>query len=145
MAGCLSSTSAWPDVLNNGRDKPWSVRACNFCGLVFALFSVLIAGLQSMRLHRLSAHRDGLEMVRKGLGGRRTSSGQVRPGGLQVYAWEFSLAFLVTSVLCMVAGIAVLVWVSAEYGPDKSEQDGWWDENSKVSMFSVSCWIEEDC
>src|SRR5687768_14001491 len=47
LAGCLSSTSSWPDVLNNGREKPWTVRALWLSGLVFALFSVLIAGLQS--------------------------------------------------------------------------------------------------
>lgn len=123
-------------MLNNGRDKPWTVRALWFSGLVFALFSVLIAGLQSMRLHRLSAHRDGLELIRAGLGRERGSDNKIRPNRLQVYAWEFSLLFLVTSVLCMVAGIAVLVWVSTEYGPKKPEGDGWWDENSKVRLIS---------
>lgn len=134
LAGCLSSTSSWPDVLNNGREKPWTVRALWLSGLVFALFSVLIAGLQSMRLHRLSAHRDGLELIRSGLSGRRDSAGRVRPQWLHVNAWEFSLAFLITSVLCMVMGIAVLVWVSTGYGPDKPEDGGWWDENSKMAV-----------
>lgn len=131
LASCLSSTSAWPDVLNNGRDKPWFVRALWFSGLVFALFSVLIAGLQSMRLHRLSAHRDGLRKIRAGLRGVKTD-GTDRPGRLQVYAWEASPMFLLVSVALMVVGIAVLVWVSAAHGPNKPEHGIWWDENAKV-------------
>lgn len=138
LASCLSSTSAWPDVLNNGRDKPWTVRSLWFSGLVFALFSVVIAGLQSMRLHRLSAHRDGLALIRAGLGRRRGPNGETRPHWLQVYAWEFSLGFLVTSVMLMVTGIAVLVWVSTEYGPKKPQDGGWWDENSKMAVTFTS-------
>ncbi|KFH45568.1 hypothetical protein ACRE_035840 [Hapsidospora chrysogenum ATCC 11550] len=135
LASCLSSTSAWPDVLNNGHKKPWSVRAIWFSGLVFALFSVIIAGLQSMRLHRLSAHRDGLRKIRVGLGRRHSASSDgYQPYRFQVYAWEASQAFLLLSVVLMVLGIAVLVWVSTEYGPDKPYEDGWWDENSKVSL-----------
>lgn len=37
----------------------------------------------------------------------------------------------------MVMGIAVLVWVSTGYGPDKPEDGGWWDENSKVSVLNL--------
>lgn len=153
LASCLSSTSAWPDVLNNGRDKPWSVRALWFSGLVFALFAVMIAGLQSMRLHRLSSHRDGLAKIRAGLAGgsrgRPKNDGEAGRGGLrdrlplrlQIYAWDASHAFLVLSVILMITGIAVLVWVSAGYGPDKPEDGGWWDENSKVSspLFTNKC------
>lgn len=137
LASCLSSTSAWPDVLNNGQDKPWTVRALNFSGLLFALFAVGIAGLQTMRLHRLSSHRDGLKKIRAGLAREKTSEGW-RPHKFQVYAWEASQAFLVTSVALMVTGIAVLVWVSTGYGPKKPEDAGWWDENSKVSFLLIT-------
>ncbi|CAH0017055.1 unnamed protein product [Clonostachys rhizophaga] len=133
LASCLSSTSAWPNVLNNGRDKPWTVRALWFSGLVFALFSVLVAGLQSMRLHRLSAHRDGLRKIRAGLCGSKPG-GVRRPGRAQVYSWEASPIFLLLSVALMVIGIAVLVWVSAAYGPNKPEHGIWWDENAKMAV-----------
>lgn len=132
LATCLSSTSSWPDVLNNGQNKPWTVRTLWFSGLVFALFAVMIAGIQSMRLHRLSAHRDGLRKIRAGLARRRTTSGY-HPHWFQVYAWQASQVFLVLSVALMITGIAVLVWVSTEYGPNKPEGDGWWDENAKAS------------
>ena len=88
-----------------------------------------------MRLHRLSAHRDGLRKIRAGLGRRHSASSDgYQPYRFQVYAWEASQAFLLLSVVLMVVGIAVLVWVSTEYGPDKPYEDGWWDENSKVSF-----------
>jgi hypothetical protein len=61
-----------------------------------------------------------------------------------VYAWDASQAFLLLSVVLMVVGIAVLVWVSTGYGPDKPHEDGWWDENSKVSLLDCSCRIVAD-
>ncbi|KAM0243960.1 hypothetical protein ACHAP5_006723 [Fusarium lateritium] len=138
LASCLSSTSSWPDVLPNGRNKPWLVRSMWFSGLVFALFSVVVAGIQSMRLHRLSAHPDGLKIIRNSLGRKRLSDNKSLPSWLQVYAWEFSLAFLVLSVLCMVVGLTILIWAGAEFGPLKPRDDGWWDANSKMAvMFTV--------
>jgi hypothetical protein len=103
-----------------------------FSGLVFALFSVVIAGVQSMRLHRLSAHPDGLSLIRNSLGRKRESDIKSRPSWLQVYAWEFSLAFLVLAIFCMVIGLTILLWTGTEFGPSKSREDGWWDGNSKV-------------
>lgn len=134
LASCLSSTSSWPDVLPNGQLKPWPVRTMWFSGLVFALFSVVIAGVLSMRLHRLSAHPDGLKLIRSGLGRKRVSDDKAHPSWLQVYAWEFSITFLVLSVLCMVAGMTILIWSGTQYGPLKPIDSGWWDKNSKMAV-----------
>ncbi|UZP45334.1 hypothetical protein NXS19_013146 [Fusarium pseudograminearum] len=133
LASCLSSTSSWPDVLPNGNSKPWLVRGLLYSGLVLALFSVVTAGVQSMRLHRLSAHPDGLEKIRHSLGRRRRSDNKALPSWLHVYAWEFSLAFLVLAVLCMVVGLTILIWAAAEHGPWKPEAAEWWDGNAKAS------------
>ncbi|EXM00481.1 hypothetical protein NOF04DRAFT_1400018 [Fusarium oxysporum II5] len=134
LASCLSTTGSWPDVLPNGRNKPWSVRTMWFSGLVFALFSVVIAGVQSMRLHRLSAHPDGLSLIRNSLVRKRQSDNKSRPSWLQVYAWEFSLAFLVLAIFCMIIGLTILIWAGTEFGPSKSREDGWWDGNSKMAV-----------
>ncbi|KAG7119664.1 hypothetical protein HYQ45_014904 [Verticillium longisporum] len=133
LAACLSSTGSWPDVLDNGRKQPWSIRACWYIGLVFALFAVLTALQQSLRLHRLSAHREGLKWIRKSMTGEKTG-GEVRVRTWQVYAWQASLVFLVAAVICLVAGILVLVWVSTEFGPDKKPEDGWWDDSAKMAI-----------
>lgn len=144
LSTCLSSTGSWPQVLNNGQNKPWTVRALWFSGLVFALFAVMASGIQSMRLHRLSSHRDGLAMIRAGLAGG--SGGSKKGGGsafgwrrrlplrFQVYAWDAGQAFLLLSVIFMIGGITVLVWVSAEFGPGKPGNGGWWDDNSKMAV-----------
>ena len=131
LAGCLASTGAWPDILDNGRSKPWTVRAIWHGGLVFALFGVLVAAQQSMRLHRLSSHRDGYKLIRGSLARAKNRNGW-HPHAFQVYAWEVSIVFLVASVFCTVAGLSVLLWVSTAYGPNKPEGTSWWDENSKV-------------
>jgi hypothetical protein len=87
-----------------------------------------------MRLHRLSSHRDGLQHIRECLARRTSSNGEHRPYKIQVYAWDASILFLVVSVLCMIAGLTVLLWVGTVYGPDKTRDGGWWDENSKVRL-----------
>ncbi|KAM0321812.1 hypothetical protein ACHAQA_009909 [Verticillium albo-atrum] len=134
LAACLSSTGSWPDVLDNGRNQPWSIRACWYCGLVFSLFAVLTALQQSLRLHRLSAHREGLAWIRKGMTGKEKRGGEVQVRTWQVYAWQSSLVFLVAAVTCLVVGILVLVWVSTEFGPDKRPEDGWWDDSAKMAI-----------
>lgn len=111
----------------------------------------MVACLQSMRLHRLSSHRDGLKMIRAGLAGGRgrssRSKSKTSSTGLrlrqrlypwiQAYAWDASHTFLILSVVFMIAGIAVLVWVSTMNGPDQPDDAAWWDENSKVRALGV--------
>ncbi|KAH6892596.1 hypothetical protein B0T10DRAFT_483958 [Thelonectria olida] len=110
LAGCLASTGSWPNILPHDRDKPWGVRACWYSGLVFALFAVVISCQQSMRLHRLSAHRDGLKYIRASLTGQKGPDG-LRPLVLQLYAWEASLVCLTGSIICAITGLTGLVWV----------------------------------
>lgn len=132
LAASISSAGSWPVILADERDRPWGVRVCLYGGLVFALFGVLVAGQQSMRLHRLSGHRDGLKHIRQGLARLEGPHGY-EPYKFQVYAWGSSLYFLVASVICMVASITVLVWYSAGNSPDKDGDSEWWDDNAKVS------------
>ncbi|KAJ2903316.1 uncharacterized protein MKZ38_010067 [Zalerion maritima] len=146
LATCLTSTGAWPDILSNGRDKPWSIRACWYSGIIFALLSVVTAAQQALRLHRLSAHKHGLQFIRQSMVYKTVSSHPLVPssghrGGvayiparIQVLAWQVSLMFLVTAVVVMIVGMTVLVWVSAAWGPKKRPEDGWWDDGSKMAV-----------
>ncbi|KAH6655379.1 hypothetical protein BKA67DRAFT_657324 [Truncatella angustata] len=135
LAGVLTSTGSWPSVLSNGKRQPWSVRAFWFCGILFALFSVLIAAQQTLRLHRLSAHRDGLAYIRRCMAGGVHRDGRVRPRRGQVYAWQASTALLTAAVICMIGGITVLVWMSTEWGPFKDpETESWWDDDARLAV-----------
>ncbi|KAJ4368400.1 hypothetical protein N0V83_006757 [Neocucurbitaria cava] len=53
LAGVLTSTGSWPNILPNGKQSPWPVRTSWYCGIVLALFSILSAANQTVRLHRL--------------------------------------------------------------------------------------------
>ncbi|KAI1843827.1 hypothetical protein JX265_001121 [Neoarthrinium moseri] len=134
LAGVLTSTGSWPTVLANGNRQPWAVRAFWFSGVIFALFSVLIAAQQTLRLHRLSGHRDGLVYIRSCMSGRVDHNGQVKPRRAQVYAWQASIVLLTAAVLCMVIGITILVWISTNWGPYKNPREQWWDENAKLAV-----------
>lgn len=86
-----------------------------------------------MRLHRLSAHRDGLEYIRNSLAGRKELD-ENRPFKLQVYAWEASFLFLFASIVCSISGLAVLVWLGAVNGQKQMPgKEGEWDDGTKVS------------
>ena len=138
LSGCLTSTGSWPTILPNGRSAPWTVQTCWYSGIVFALFSVLTAAQQSIRLHRLSAHKHGLKSIRSVMTSRRKTAGgavELRPRRLQVLGWQASTMFLTLSVLAMILGMCIKFWCSTGYGPYKLESSGhgWWDDNVKVS------------
>lgn len=133
LASCLTSTGDWPNVLGNGKSQPWTVKTCWFAGILFALFTVLTVAQQSMRLHRLCAHRDGLKRIRNCMThSRLDKEGMYRPRRLRVHVWQIGPAFLAASVLCMVAGMAIMLWVGTSVGPYKSADEPWWESNAKV-------------
>lgn len=141
LAGCLTSTGSWPTVLDNGQKTPWTVRSCWFTGIVFALFAVLTAAQQSIRLHRLSAHKDALKNIRHFMGSRvRDQDGvlRVKPRRFQVYGWQASIVFLTLSVGALILGMAILIWSSTQFGPYKKRHDGWWTSDAKVSIFLLT-------
>ncbi|KAK3075859.1 hypothetical protein LTR53_000432 [Teratosphaeriaceae sp. CCFEE 6253] len=135
LTGCLTSTGSWPTILSNGSETPWVVRTCWYCGIVFSLFAVLTAAQQSIRLHRLSAHRDALRNIRRFMGTRwRDAEGvmRVKPRRFQVFGWQASIMFLTLSVLTMVLGMCLLVWTATIRGPLKT--GSWWDDSAKLAV-----------
>ena len=58
--------------------------------------------------------------------------GLYRPRRWRVYTWQISPILLALSVLCMIAGMAVMIWVAAGLGPLKKDYEAWWDSNAKV-------------
>ncbi|OHE95194.1 hypothetical protein CORC01_09581 [Colletotrichum orchidophilum] len=133
LANVLTSTGSWPNLLPPETTTPWPVRTCWFCGIAFALASVLTAADQTIRLHRMAGHRDGLVLIRQSLRSQdRVLIGtewKYRPRKMQVYAWQLSVLFLAGAVLCMISGMIFLVWsaVAEDIGRGKG-----FDDNGKV-------------
>ncbi|KAF2635761.1 hypothetical protein P280DRAFT_410955 [Massarina eburnea CBS 473.64] len=131
-AVCLVSTGSWPEISS----KPWYIRAIWYSGIVFALFSVLTAAQQSLRLHRLSAHRDGLHYIRLCLVRDRkrldSEYGEMRlvPRPFQVWSWQSAMMFLLLAVSCLLVGMLVLVWDGVVMETDKVI----YDENIKLAV-----------
>jgi hypothetical protein len=148
VAVCLVSTGSWPDVMTGSDPKSWYIRACWFSGIVFALFSVLTAAQQSLRLHRLSAHRDGLHYIRLCLMRDRkpldSEDGEIKlvPRPLQVWAWQSAMMFLILAVVCLIAGMMILIWDGATNGEDAFLGS----ENGNVSLVFCAAmrgWADE--
>ncbi|KAK0862288.1 hypothetical protein LTR57_014593 [Friedmanniomyces endolithicus] len=106
---------SWPTILSSGVESPWIVRTCWYCGIVFSLFAVLTAAQQSIRLHRMSTHRDAWRNIRLFMGAKyRDEEGvvRIRPRRFQVFGWQASIMFLTFSVLTMVLGMCLLLAVT---------------------------------
>ncbi|KAF1914821.1 hypothetical protein BDU57DRAFT_589003 [Ampelomyces quisqualis] len=136
LAGVLTSTGSWPNILPNGAASPWSVRTSWYCGIVLSLFSILSAADQTVRLHRLSSHRDGLAnirrlLARKGKGTRASTSGvSFQPSLIQIMTWQMPVMFLTSATLCMIVGMFLHVWSATK---DLAFFD-LSDDNSKVAV-----------
>jgi hypothetical protein len=132
LAGVLTSTGSWPNILPNGEASPWSVRTSWYCGIILSLFSILSAADQTVRLHRLSSHRDGLAHLRKLLAsGKHNSSskaGTTRPSLVQIMTWQMPVMFLTTATICMIVGMFLHVWSATTH----LKTPNLWDDNTKV-------------
>ena len=129
MTGCLTSTGSWPNILAGEQAQPWEIRTCWYVGIVFGLTSILAAADQTIRLHRISAHRNALRRIRILIrGDTRRKNGQIIPSRPRMYIWQLPVFFLTCAVVAMMAGIWALVWMATiESGTFI------WDENAKVS------------
>lgn len=139
LAGVLTSTGSWPNILPNGESSPWSVRTSWYCGIILSLFSILCAADQTVRIHRLSAHRDGLANLRRLLDGGKRRNGRVKPSLLQIMTWQMPVMFLTTATLCMIVGMFLHVWSATMH----LWAPGTWDDNAKVSF--VVCCVGSSC
>jgi hypothetical protein len=132
LAGVLTSTGSWPTILTNGKQSPWFVRTAWYCGIILSLLSIISAADQTVRLHRLSSHRDGLANIHKLLAKSSTvrRTGRRAPSLLQIMTWQMPVMFLITSTICMVVGMFLLVWsATSNLGTLRM-----WDDQNKVSL-----------
>ncbi|KAH7116099.1 hypothetical protein B0J11DRAFT_571835 [Dendryphion nanum] len=116
LAGVLTSTGSWPNITTDA--KPWGVRASWYSGIILSLFSILTAADQTVRLHRISSHRDAYKQIRnllaKSNGKRQKSeSGRLKPNMTQIYTWQLPVMFLTFATIAMVVGMFLHVWTAA--------------------------------
>ncbi|KAF1950117.1 hypothetical protein CC80DRAFT_496969 [Byssothecium circinans] len=130
LAGVLTSTGSWPDILPNDQQSPWPIRTSWYCGIILSLFSILTAADQSVRLYRISSHRDGLKKIRELLAKSNLSkSGRRRPSTAQVYTWQMPVMFLTAATVAMIVGMFLHVWSATRH----LEHEQWWSDDSKVA------------
>jgi len=135
LTGVLTSTGSWPNIHPNGASVPWPVRTTFYTGIILSLFSILTSASQTIRLHRMSAHRDAPQRIRQLLSGSRKQRDGSRswPRKAQIYAWQLPVTFLTAAVLCMIIGMFTHVW-SATVGWRETGESSWWNQNSKMAV-----------
>lgn len=141
LTGVLTSTGSWPNILPNGKPSPWTVRTSWYCGIILSLFSILSAADQTVRLHRLSSHRDGLANLRKmfakknGESGQSKTTGRRTPSLLQIMTWQMPVMFLTSATICMTVGMFLHVWSATTH----LRRPGLWEDNTKVRLHCCGC------
>ncbi|KAL1604834.1 hypothetical protein SLS60_004374 [Paraconiothyrium brasiliense] len=136
LAGVLTSTGSWPAILPNGKISPWPVRTTWYCGIVLSVFALLSAADQTVRLYRLSSHRDGRVQIRELLSKSKGKprNGRSRPSMAQLYTWQMPVMFLTTATICMIVGLFLHVWSAIR----RLDHEHWWSDDAKVAVaFSV--------
>jgi hypothetical protein len=120
------------------------VRTSWYCGIILSLFSILTAADQTVRLHRLSSHRDGLSNIRKllsktnGEKSHSSKTGRRKPSLLQIITWQMPVMFLTSATLCMIVGMFLHVWSATTH----LHHPAMWDDNTKVRIhdcLSIRC------
>ncbi|KAE9973528.1 hypothetical protein EG328_004369 [Venturia inaequalis] len=134
LTGCLTSTGSWPNFTPGGEVQPWQVRTCWFVGIIFGLTSILSAADQTIRLHRISAHRNAPRRIRMLIrGNAKRIRGQIRPSRVRMFIWQLPVFFLTCATVAMMTGIWVLVWTATmEAGTFV------WKENAKSAVVFTS-------
>jgi hypothetical protein len=115
------------------------VRTSWYCGIILSLFSILSAADQTVRLHRLSAHRDGLDNIRRllaksnGERSRSAKTGRQKPSLLQIMTWQMPVMFLTTATISMIVGMFLHVWSASTH----LHAPMLWDDHTKVGCCKV--------
>jgi len=101
------------------------------CGLA----SLLSAADQTIWLHRIAAHRNGLPHLRLLLKGRaRRTDGIVIPKRRRMFTWQLPVMFLTCCAVTMIVGIWILVWTAAA---ETIREFGWGDNAKSAVTFST--------
>ncbi|KAI4640543.1 uncharacterized protein J4E79_011813 [Alternaria viburni] len=50
LAGVLTSTGSWPNILTTGRPTPWYVRTSWYCGIIITMLSIISAADQTVAI-----------------------------------------------------------------------------------------------
>lgn len=115
------------------------MRTSWYCGIILSLFSILTAADQTVRLHRLSSHRDGLANIRKlisktnGEKSHSSKTGRRTPSLLQIVTWQMPVMFLTSATVCMVVGMFLHVWSATTH----LHHPTLWDDNTKVRSYGI--------
>lgn len=67
--------------------------------------------------------------------------GSLRARKWRVWAWQIGPGLLALSVLFMVLGMGIMLWVGTSVGPFKKEYEAWWEPNAKVRCTFVRLMI----
>ena len=106
-----------------------------YCGIILSVFAILSAADQTVRLYRMSSHRDGLIQIRELLAksnGKR-DTGRLRPGMAQLYTWQMPVMFLTTAAICMIVGLFLHVWSAIR----STDHEDWWSDDAKVRFAGI--------
>ncbi|THZ50045.1 hypothetical protein D6C90_02932 [Aureobasidium pullulans] len=138
VAGMLSGTGSWPVIQPNGKISPWTVRACWYCGILFAVAAVLTALQQSIRLHRLSCHQHPGKYIRRLISQQHPDrNGLILARKSHVMLWQCGTYFLSLSALSMLVGMFILIWDATDPIAGGFKR-AWWTGEAKLAVtFSI--------
>ena len=120
VAGAFS----WISIPN----APWTTRAVWYSSLAMALISITTSTQQSILLHRMGSHTEGLDRLQDLLRSRKAVAGvPAKPRPTQLYVWQIPVNLLNISIILFLIGLAIQVSAMAFARDSKT-----WTDEKKV-------------
>ena len=128
VAGAFSWTST--------ASFPWTTRAIWYSSLVMALISITTSTQQSILLHRMGSHAEGLNRLQNLLRSKNAiAAGGVVPAKarpIQLYVWQIPVNLLNVSIFLFIIGLAIQIFAMAFRARDDSKIV--WTDEKKVKF-----------
>ena len=120
VAGAFS----WISIPN----APWTTRAVWYSSLAMALISITTSTQQSILLHRMGSHTEGLDRLQDLLRSRNAVAGvPAKPRPTQLYVWQIPVNLLNISIILFLIGLAIQISAMALARDSKT-----WTDEKKV-------------
>lgn len=102
---------------------PWTTRAAWYSSLLMALVSITTSTQQSILLHRLGSHTQGLDRLQDLLRSRNVVAGDpAKSRPIQLYVWQIPVNLLNVSIILFLIGLAIHIFAMAR------DSKAWTDE-----------------
>lgn len=126
----MAEAFSWTSIPN----APWTTRAVWYSSLIMALISITTSTQQSILLHRMGSHTEGLDRLQGLLrSGNAVAGVPAKPRPMQLYIWQIPVNLLNVSIILFLIGLAIHLFAMALTRDSRT-----WTDEKKVGQSNLT-------